>query len=240
MLTVYKSSAGAGKTFRLTGNFIDLLLSAHGRNRHRRILAVTFTKKATAEMKDRIIKELSRLARGEKSDHAKDLKEKHGLSDEQLQHQASEILTDLLQDYGAFAVTTIDSFFQQILRSFARELNLPGSYNLELDSGQILQTAVDDYFFNLSSDQQIDSFRALMRIVDENIEQSRAWNPKDTILTLGNELLKEKYQTHQKELEEKLSDPEALNHFQDSLRQILLDVLSRYLLDHRAEHTRAR
>ena len=210
MLTIYKSSAGAGKTFTLAGNYIDLLFSSAQRNAHRHILAVTFTKKATAEMKSRIIKELALLAKAEKSDHKERLQDKFKLSDEQLQKRAASILTDLLQDYGRFMVSTIDSFFQQIIRSFARELNLPGSYNIELDSSRILQTAVDDYFYNLPLDLNDESISALMSVVTENIENSDNWNPKNTILELSKELLKETYQANQKHLTEVLSKDSAL------------------------------
>ncbi len=220
MLKVYKSSAGAGKTYTLAGHYIDLLFSLRGRNRHRRILAVTFTKKATAEMKDRIIKSLSKLARGEKKDYALDLQNKYHLTDEQLSQQASDILVDLLQDYGAFAVSTIDSFFQQIIRSFAKELNLPGSYNLELDSTNILSSAVDDYFYDLPSDLHDERVSSLMQVVSDNIDDSKAWNPKDTILSISAELLKEAFQTYEKQLFEVLSQPDALKHFREQLVEL--------------------
>ena len=212
-LTIYKSSAGAGKTFTLAGNYIDLLFASEQRNAHRHILAVTFTKKATAEMKNRIIKELSLLAQGSQSDHAERLKKKFHLDDSRLQSRAQTILTDLLQDYGWFMVTTIDSFFQQIIRSFARELNLPGAYNLELDSNHILQNAVDDYFFNLPLDLNDPGIRALMSVVTENIENSGKWNPKETILKLSEQIFNEIYQTNRKQLQTALGEDNALTDY---------------------------
>lgn len=228
MLTVYKSSAGAGKTFTLAGNYIDLLFSMHGKNRHRKILAVTFTKKATAEMKSRIISELNKLAKGIDSDHADGLKKKYCLTDEELRACATSILTDILQDYGWFAVSTIDSFFQQIIRSFAREMNLPGAYNLELDSNRILQMAVDDYFFNLPSDIRDERLNALMQIIEENIANSAQWNPKNTILNLSKELLNETYQTYQTKLKDAFDNPDVLKQYRKQLRQIQTDYYEKY------------
>lgn len=228
MLTIYKSSAGAGKTFTLVGNYIDLLFSMHGKNRHRKILAVTFTKKATGEMKARILKELSLLATAGDSKYANDLKAKHNIDDGTLQRQATLMLNDILQDYSAFAVNTIDSFFQQIIRSFARELNLPGAYNLELDSDRIRQTAVDDFFFYLPADDNSQYLGMLLNVVEDNMEEGNRWNPKQTILDLSEELGKETYQEHRKELEAVLCKKAAIWQFRSALRQLKEEYINKY------------
>ena len=81
MLKVYRASAGSGKTFRLTRDYIRLLFDADQKNHHRRILAVTFTNKATEEMKSRILQELNFLSKGEKSPYREELMKAFGLSD---------------------------------------------------------------------------------------------------------------------------------------------------------------
>ncbi len=214
MLTISRASAGAGKTFLLTQTYIDMLFSAHRvKNAHRRILAVTFTKKATAEMKERIVRELSKLARAEESDFAAGLQRQYSLSDEQLQADAQQILYDLLQDYGAFAVSTIDSFFQQVIRSFARELGLSGKYNLELDTKAIQQTAVDDFFFSLSPKDDKATFDALLAIIEENLQNDQRWDPKNDILALSAELFKEALMLNKQVLFDYLKNAQAVEDY---------------------------
>ncbi len=228
MVTVYQASAGSGKTFTLAKEYIFLLFGAHASRAHRRILAVTFTKKATAEMKQRIVDELAKLSTGNDSKYAPDLCKQFSLSAGQLQQRAQTILTELLQDYSAFAVTTIDSFFQQIVRSFARELDLPGSYNVELDSNQILQRAVDDLFFQLPPDLNNELSEALLAIIEENMENDGNWDPKNKILTLSKELLKEVWQRNEAILSEVLESKERLTDFRKQMQQILTNYWEKY------------
>ncbi len=220
MLTISRASAGAGKTFLLTKTYIDMLFSAHrAKHAHRRILAVTFTKKATAEMKQRIVRELSVLATPSQESGAKtqdqspfaaDLKAKYNLSDAQLQEQAQQILFDLLQDYSAFSVSTIDSFFQQVIRTFSRELGLSGKYNLELDTKAIQQTAVDDFFFQLSPAEDKATFDALLAIIEDNLANDKTWNPKADILALSAELFREAVMQNKQQLFTFLQDTTAV------------------------------
>ncbi len=188
------------------------------RNAHRRILAVTFTKKATAEMKQRIVKELSLLAQAKQSDFAADLKQTYNLTDTQLQEHAQQILYDLLQDFGTFAVSTIDSFFQQVIRSFSRELGLSGKYNLELDTNAINQMAVDELFLNLKEEDKT-TFNLLLDIVRENMANDKAWDPKANLLQLSNELFNEEVMLHRKELFAYLKDTDRVQAFQQQVNQ---------------------
>ncbi len=229
MLTISKASAGAGKTFLLTKTYIDMLFSAHhAKNAHRCILAVTFTKKATAEMKKRIVEELSLLARAEESDFAAGLLQDYSLTPQQLQEQAQQILFDLLQDYGAFAVSTIDSFFQQVIRSFSRELGLAGKYNLELDTKTIQQTAVDDFFFSLSPTADKHTFDALLSIIEDNLEGEHGWDPKNDILNLSAELFKERVMLHKQTLFAYLKNTQAVEAYKTQQYVIRQNYLTAY------------
>lgn len=231
MLDITSASAGSGKTFKLARTYIDLLLSHKGTNLHRRILAVTFTKKATAEMKERIVQELSFLANGEPSRHREYLMDRHKLSEEELQEKARNLLCGILQDYSAFAVSTIDSFFQRIIRSFSRELNLPGSYNLELDSKHILQEAVDGFFFDLSSDPKDPLVKSLHQLVAGSINEDDNVSIKEKVLSLSRELNKEVYKVHRKVLENVFDNqPQAFYRFQKEL-QTRIDTLLQQMLD---------
>ena len=115
-MNIIKASAGSGKTYRLSHTYIEYLLGSDDPRAYRHILAVTFTNKATAEMKERILRDLNA---------SKD-------------KDARRYLISILHDYGAFGVSTIDRFFQQTLRSFARELGQVSSYQVELDKASLV------------------------------------------------------------------------------------------------------
>ena len=123
MLQLMKASAGSGKTYSLARQYISLLLKSDDRYAYRHILAVTFTNKATDEMKSRILKELHIMASNpSESDYHDDFIPSLFPSDEKLQEKAKSVLQDILHDYGAFAVSTIDRFFQHTLKAFSREI----------------------------------------------------------------------------------------------------------------------
>lgn len=160
MIRILKSSAGSGKTFNLAKTYIKLLLSSADRYSYRHILAVTFTNKATAEMKNRILKELDILARvPEESDYIKDFGPMFG-GTEAVRRRSAALLKDILHDYSAFSVSTIDKFFQQALRAFARELGQFSSYKVELDKASLIHESVD---------------RVLDSIGNEGADELRSW-----------------------------------------------------------------
>ena len=153
MLTVYRASAGAGKTHTLTGEYLKMLFGGNGQEgeaTYRHILAVTFTNKATAEMKDRIVRDLYALASGGRSGHLEMLRAHLGGSTEaDVRTRARTLLVRMLHDYAAFNVSTIDHFFQQTLRAFVREIGLQGNYVVELDAEPVLDEAVDSLLAGL-------------------------------------------------------------------------------------------
>ena len=133
-LHIYKASAGSGKTFTLAVNFIRLLIEQPDNYRH--ILAVTFTNKATAEMKQRILGQLYGIAHGLDDSRAyfNKVQEATGMSESLIRQRAAQALTMLIHDYHHFRVETIDSFFQSVLRGLARELNLGTGMTIELNT----------------------------------------------------------------------------------------------------------
>lgn len=221
MLTVYRASAGSGKTFRLTGEYIRLLFKDEHNNRHRSILAVTFTNKATEEMKSRIILELHKLATHQPSDYLDELMKHYHLPEEQVRSRSGKILVTILHDYSSFSISTIDKFFQQVIRAFAREIGVHGGYALELDSTQVLEQAVDTLFFELSSNENKLLLDWLTQFAEERIEQSENWNMRSNILELGKEIFKENYQYKASAVHEKLHDREFLRKFRSELSVII-------------------
>lgn len=144
MLKILKASAGSGKTYNLAREYIELIVKDNRPDAYRHVLAVTFTNKATDEMKRRILKELNTLSKNPgKSQYREYLTETLGISLETLQKRATTQLSGILHDYSAFAVSTIDRFFQQTLRAFSREIGQFASYQVQLDRDALVSESVD-------------------------------------------------------------------------------------------------
>lgn len=220
MLNIYRASAGSGKTYRLTQDYIHLLFDPQRERAHRRILAVTFTNKATEEMKSRILKELFALSQGEKSIYRSGLAEKFNLNDEAINARAKKVLTSILHDFSSFSISTIDGFFQQVIRSFAREIGVHGGYNLELDSSTTLEQSVDHLFLDLSKVENKQLLQWLTEYAEERVEQSISWDMRQNIRDLGKEIFKESYQYKAEETNRKLHEKEFLTDYRKKLKEI--------------------
>jgi len=154
MIRIVKASAGSGKTFRLTQAYLGLLLRSRDPQEYRHILAVTFTNKATGEMKSRILKELDKLARTpEASGYHDDFVPGVFPDDHALSQAARQRLGAILHDYSGFSVSTIDRFFQQTLKAFSREIGHFASYQVELDKPALVRESVDRIMDSLTDDK---------------------------------------------------------------------------------------
>ena len=155
MIEIIKASAGSGKTFTLAKKYIKLLLETEDRYAYRHILAVTFTNKATEEMKSRILKELHILATNPAaSGYYKEFIPSSYPDDASLQKAAETVLCNILHDYSAFAVSTIDRFFQQTLKAFSREIGHFASYQIELDRSSLIAESVDRVLDSITGDKK--------------------------------------------------------------------------------------
>ena len=220
MLNIYRASAGSGKTYRLTQDYIQLLFKSKNERVHRKILAVTFTNKATEEMKSRILKELHSLAKGEKSDYRQGLCDANTMSEQAVNERAKKILTTILHDYSSFSISTIDKFFQQVIRSFARDIGVHGGYNLELDNTSTLEQSVDNMFMDLSKPENIQLLQWLTQFAEERIEQSENWNMRSSIISLGTQIFNENYQHKAEATNIKINEKEFLGNYKKKLRSL--------------------
>ncbi|MDI9522791.1 MAG: UvrD-helicase domain-containing protein [Bacteroidota bacterium] len=224
-LHVIKASAGSGKTHRLTGEYLHLLFAKP--NNHRHILAVTFTNKATDEMKSRIVEELYRLASGGTSTFLNDLTQSFLLNEAQARGRARSILEAILHDYSAFSVSTIDRFFQQTLRAFTRESGLTGGYAVELDEESLLTEAVDLMFSELNLPENRTLSAWLLQFMQANIEEGRSWKVDRQVVTLGMQLFNETYKSLAKETQWSLANKEQLEGYRKELYRIVTNYESK-------------
>ncbi|MGL4293728.1 MAG: UvrD-helicase domain-containing protein [Bacteroidales bacterium] len=199
MLTVYRASAGSGKTHLLTGNYLRMLFQEH--TTFENILAVTFTNKATEEMKERILSQLFLLANEpDKSDYIGLLCKESGLTTERIKQKALRILKEILHNYSAYNVSTIDKFFQQTTRAFTREIGLQGGYNVELDEKRLLGEAVDRLIASLGNEENKQLLDWLILFANDKIENANDWNIRKDLLGLANEILKEQYKRNSEKI----------------------------------------
>lgn len=198
-LNVYKASAGSGKTYTLAKNFVNLLIANPTDYKH--ILAVTFTNKATAEMKERIMLNLFLLAYDHKDEPLKSkrssLLSAHVADNKHLGSNAIGVITKrckealvmLLNDYSQFSISTIDSFVQKVVRSFAFEAGLNASYAVELDKELILTSAIDEMMLSLKDNADLQNW--LLSYMQSWLEEKSSWRIESTLLDLVKKFLDE-------------------------------------------------
>lgn len=185
---ILNASAGSGKTYQLAYKYVRDVVEQPAIYRH--ILAVTFTNKATEEMKSRILKEIHTLASGGESPYLASLCRELALDAATVRKRAAEARSKILHDYSRFTVLTIDTFFQRILRAFIKELGIDLNYNVEIETASVLSKSADALIEGIAADREL--LRWLTEFVQERIDEGRKWDVRDGILSLGGELFKEK------------------------------------------------
>lgn len=150
---IYRSSAGSGKTRTLAKSFIVMALGG-GEDHFRYIIAVTFANKATQEMKERILYYLSDFASGKKNNLSDEVMHELGLTEGELKRKSGIVLSLILHRYSQFNISTIDAFFQRVIRSFTREAGLLGNFRLEVDNDFVLDEVLGDLMDELGSENE--------------------------------------------------------------------------------------
>ena len=193
---IYRSSAGSGKTYTLAREYLSLALRSP--DYFKSILALTFTNKAMQEMKDRIISYLDAFAKGKPHSMAEELRDELGLSAARFQERSEQVLRQILHNYSNFAITTIDAFFQKVIKSFARELGLYGHYRLELDQDLVLSLVIDNLLLRAGSDKQLTQW--LTDFAVHNVNEGNSWDIRRDIASLASEIFKEDFQNFENRL----------------------------------------
>ena len=231
---LYRSSAGSGKTYTLTLEYLKLALK-NTKSGYRQILAVTFTNKATQEMKERIVEVLERLSRevrpGESLDD--ELMDHLDFDEEQLMLRARATLLHILHGYGHFAVSTIDSFFQKVIRSFAREMDLQAKFDVEMDTDAVLDKLVDRIVEKVADDPALKNW--LIVYAEELLLDGKSWDIRVGIKGLGKEIFQERFKAFRSIFQESVGQAGFL----PALKEQISEVRKSLILEGKEQWNRA-
>ncbi|MDR1055952.1 MAG: UvrD-helicase domain-containing protein [Prevotellaceae bacterium] len=219
-LTVYKASAGSGKTHTLAREYLKQALN-DARNPYlfRSILAVTFTNKATEEMKSRIIRTLNDLALGNNGNLSADIQDGLNIDPYELHERAKKVRSAILHNYSLFSVSTIDAFFQKILHAFVREVGLRPGFNLELDTNRLLEEAIENLLKSTSNDKSLRKW--LFTLIENRIEERSSWDIRPILMNLGNTVFNEQFRRFDNSFHSKISDKGFMESYAKNLYKVI-------------------
>lgn len=202
--TIYKSSAGSGKTFTLVKEYLALALNDASNPPHayKHILAITFTNKAAAEMKERIVKALKELSENDYTNISsgsktllailkehKKLNQLQKMDDTVIRQRSKNILTAILHNYSDFAIGTIDAFVHKVVRTFAFDLKIPMSFEIEMDDEKLLSQAIDLLIAQIGNDEQLT--KALIEFTESKTDDEKSWHIENDLMKFAKNLLNE-------------------------------------------------
>jgi ATP-dependent exoDNAse (exonuclease V) beta subunit len=221
-LTVYRASAGSGKTYTLTLEYLKQALSdGYNANKFRTILAVTFTNKATDEMKIRIITTLNNIVNDRDNTVRDSLCRELNIDKYTLKDRAKRVQQAILHNYSNFSISTIDKFFQKIIHTFVREAGLHPGFRLELDYDRLMDEAVDRMMLNLHTKEFL--YAQMSNIIDEQMEKGRTWDIRKILKDKGDEVLKEQFRALGYHFRSKINDTEFIGKFDAEIAKIISD-----------------
>ncbi|UMB59491.1 UvrD-helicase domain-containing protein [Lutibacter sp. A80] len=195
---IYSASAGSGKTFTLVKEYLKILLLSDNSFKFQQILAVTFTNKAAGEMKERVIQNLKSFSNFEKNNMLSIICKETNLLEDVIFKKSKVILNAILQNYGAFNITTIDSFTHKIIRTFAHDLKLPMNFDVEMDSESLLNEAVDIVISKIGENKELTTL--LVNYAIQKLDDDKAWDISNELKDFAKIILNENHTTHLKSL----------------------------------------
>ncbi|WP_417885436.1 UvrD-helicase domain-containing protein [Zunongwangia sp.] len=193
---IYNASAGSGKTFTLVKEYLALLFNSKKTDAYKNILAITFTNKAVSEMKTRIVNSLYDFTKQPTPDSSVSLlnavAEATGHTTTEIQQKSVGILKNIIHNYAAFEISTIDGFTHRILRTFAKDLGLPVNFEVELDTDKILTEAVDSLISKTGEDEQLT--KVLTNFALAKADEDKSWDISLDLLDIARLLVNENNQ----------------------------------------------
>ncbi|HOX82530.1 MAG TPA: UvrD-helicase domain-containing protein [Chryseolinea sp.] len=221
---IYRSSAGSGKTRTLAKEYLKLALRYP--EYYRFILAMTFTNKSTQEMKDRIIFYLNDFSEGKSEDLSNEIlaeyeAEGFPFGAALMKKRSKEVLSLILHHYSQFSISTIDAFFQRIIRSFTRETGLLGNFRLEIDNTLVLEEVIDLLMEELTDNKELRGW--VMDFSLDRLEEGQDWDVRSALLNFSNEIFKEEFKAIEDDV---LAVTSNRTFFKDFKQQLQLAVNS--------------
>ncbi|MBA4057871.1 MAG: ATP-dependent helicase/nuclease subunit A, partial [Marivirga sp.] len=216
LFQIYRSSAGSGKTRTLAKAYLMLALRFRA-DYFKHILAVTFTNKATQEMKDRILAYLDDFATGKNNELSQELKDALHLDDLTFRQYAQEAQAAILHKYAQFSISTIDAFFQKVIRSFTREAGLVGDYRLEVEQDAVLEEVIDDLMDELGNNKELTDW--VVEFAKENLENERAWDIRTSLIEFASEIFREEFKDIEEHVIKTTMDRQYFHDLRSSLRK---------------------
>jgi ATP-dependent exoDNAse (exonuclease V) beta subunit/very-short-patch-repair endonuclease len=214
--SIYDASAGSGKTYALVKEYLKIILVAKKNDAYRNILAITFTNKAVHEMKSRIVGNLSEFAKDKPNPKAADLmldlSHDIQLSVSDIQTKSKQIIKHIIHNYAAFDISTIDKFTHKVIRAFAHDLNLPMTFEVTLDTENLLTEAVDAIIAQAGEDDILTNL--LIDFTMQKTDDDKSWDISREILETGRLLLNE-------------NNREEVTHFQDKSITEFVEIKSK-------------
>ncbi|MFD1003523.1 UvrD-helicase domain-containing protein [Ohtaekwangia kribbensis] len=231
---IYRSSAGSGKTRTLAKEYLKLALRYP--EYYRYILAMTFTNKSTQEMKDRIIRYLDDFVHGKSEDLATEIQgdfQKEGklFTPAQFRDRSREVLSLILHNYSQFSISTIDAFFQRVIRSFTRETNLLGNFRLEVDNDLVLEEVIDQVMDNLSDDDELRGW--VLEFSLERLVEGKDWDIRSALLDFSKEIFKEEFKVIEEQVLRATENKEFFKSTREKLQRVVKQFENRVRSDAR-------
>ena len=203
---IYDASAGSGKTFTLTKEYLKILLASSNNDAYKKILAITFTNKAVNEMKHRIVSSLMEFAKDNPSESALGLLKKilsdfdeigFKIDQQEIKNKSKLIIKNIIHNYASFDISTIDKFTHRLIRTFAIDLDLPVTFEISLDKKSIIKEAVDRIIAKAGTDELLTAL--LIDFALGKVNENGSWDFTRELLSIGGLIGDE---NHDKELNE--------------------------------------
>ncbi len=222
---VYRSSAGSGKTFTLVKEYIKLLLEEPDVNYFTHILAITFTNKAAAEMKSRVLQALEAFSSGKIENREKSLLsvlvKECGFTELEIQEKSKKILHRILHNYSNLAIFTIDKFTHKIVRAFAKDLHLPIDFEVSLDKNEVIEYTIDLLLEQIGKDEYITQI--VTDFAFYLVDEEKAWKPEKSLQDLAKKMLFNEEHTHALKLLGHIH-ADAYKHFMQTSNRLIKNV----------------
>ena len=222
--TVYKSSAGSGKTFTLVKEYLKLALKSENAKEYKSILAITFTNKAAAEMKERVLLALKSFSSKEKLEGTPqflllELEKELKLPQHEIRAKAEKVLSSMLHNYSDIGISTIDKFTHRIIRTFAYDLHIKMNFSVETDEKEMLEKAIDMVLGKIGEDLQLTE--VLKEFTVSKAEDEKNWSIESDLFNFSKSLLKDEGISHIEKLKE--ISIEEFNEIKKTLQSTIRD-----------------